>query len=72
VRGDREVERLVLDYIRSGAYPDWPYAGALWIEAEFQERGIDAVREWMHQLRGDPLTAASAFLTKFGRVEGSL
>jgi hypothetical protein len=61
VRGDAAMEQLVWDYIRAGAYPDWPYAGASRLEAQYAAGGIDAIRSWIDRLRSTPDLAQRDF-----------
>lgn len=61
VRGDAAMTRLVQAYIGAGEYPAWPYAGARWIEREFGERGIAAIRDWVARLRALPDRAQANF-----------
>jgi hypothetical protein len=65
VRGDAEMERLVWDYIRSGQYPHWPYAGAERIEESYQQGNLHAVREWITRLRSDPEATQADFDRSF-------
>jgi hypothetical protein len=60
-RRHEDFRRIVLDYINSGNYPDWPYAGALKIEADYEHRGLEAVRDWIDWMRKDPGGAVAAF-----------
>jgi hypothetical protein len=61
VRGDAAMEELVWEYIRSGTYPEWPYAGAARLETEYGASGIDAIRRWVHRLRDTPDLAQKDF-----------
>jgi hypothetical protein len=60
-RDDEDLRGIVLRYMSAGHYPHWPYAGAAEIEAQYQERGVEVVREWIERLRNDPVGAVSAF-----------
>ena len=48
-------------YIRFGIYPDWPYGGAEFVEAEYARAGVPAVRTWIRYLRDDPENAQAEF-----------
>lgn len=61
VRGQPELEKLVLAYIRAGRFPGWPYAGAEKIEDAYQRGKLDEIRRLITLLRGDPETARSVF-----------
>ena len=61
VRGDPTMEQLVWDYIGAGPYPDWPYAAARRVEALYNSRGLEAVRELITQLRHAPELAQQDF-----------
>jgi hypothetical protein len=52
-RDNAELAELTNEYICAGAYPEWPYAGALIVEKAFREKGIDAVRALINLLRTD-------------------
>jgi hypothetical protein len=58
-RDDVDVRERVWDYIRSGAYPQWPYAGAAIIEDAYGRQGIEEVRSLIRLLRTDPLAATA-------------
>ena len=60
-RDDEDLREIVMRYSGAGQYPGWPYAGAFEIEAQYQARGVEAVREWIERLRNDPAGAVSAF-----------
>jgi hypothetical protein len=58
-RDNVDVRERVWDYIRSGAYPQWPYAGAAIIEDAYGKQGIEEVRSLIRLLRTDPLAATA-------------
>lgn len=60
-RDDTELNRLVWEYIHAGHYPQWPYRGAAYIEAVFQQKGITGVRNWIQRLRAEPAAAQADF-----------
>lgn len=60
-RENRDLKDLVLSYIRSGSYPDWPYRGAERVEVLYQARGIEGVRGLIQALRRDPESAQRSF-----------
>lgn len=60
-RDDEDLRSIVSRYVSAGQYPNWPYAGAAEIEAQYQEEGLAVVREWIERLRNDPAGAVSAF-----------
>ena len=62
-RDDAIVSERVWDYIGSGVYPNWPYAGAAVVEKAYQEKGSDEVRALIRLLRTDPPLAVS-WMTK--------
>jgi hypothetical protein len=66
-REDEDLRGIVLRYVSAGQYPHWPYAGAAEIEAQYQERGVEVVREWIERLRNDPVGAVTAFDLAVGR-----
>jgi von Willebrand factor type A domain/TIR domain len=61
VRGNAAMERLVWDYIGAGAYPEWPYAGASRLEAQYTAGGIDVIQSWIVRLRSTPEIAQQDF-----------
>jgi hypothetical protein len=61
VRGQHALEKLILEYIRAGCFPKWPYAGAEKIEEAYQRGKLDEVRRFITSLREDPETARSMF-----------
>ena len=61
VRDNPPAAARVRDYIDSGPYPAWPYAGARHVEARYAERGMDAVRTLIAQLRTAPQQAQRDF-----------
>jgi hypothetical protein len=63
-RGDADLTSLVWSYIDSGTYPDWPYAGARVLEAQYQSQGLRAIQEHVNALRADPETAQAVFDTR--------
>jgi hypothetical protein len=54
--GDDDLRALVMDFIRAGSYPHWPYAMAVQVERLFEEGGLSAVRDLVRALRRDPVT----------------
>ena len=60
-RGNAKLTELILAYIQAGPYPQWPYQGAEYVETRYQQRGIEAVRELIAQLRQDPRNAQAEF-----------
>ena len=58
---DAGLEQLVWDYIRSGAYPVWPYAGAATLETQFNTDGLNVIRDWIARLRSNPELAQADF-----------
>ncbi len=65
-RENPKLRDLVLSYIQAGAYPDWPYRGAEYIEDLYQEKGLEAVRELIAEMRQHP-EAAQAKLDVLAR-----
>jgi hypothetical protein len=61
VRGDAAMEQHVWKYIGAGTYPEWPYAGASRLEAQFADQGIEAIRGWIARLRQVPEMAQEDF-----------
>ena len=60
MRGNAEMEELVWSYMKRDEHPDWPYAGAEWVEEVYQEHGLDGVRAIISGLRDDPEAAVHA------------
>lgn len=58
-RGNAELSELTRQYIEAGDYPEWPYAGAMVVEREYQASGIKAVRTLIHRLRTHPAEATA-------------
>lgn len=58
-RDNSELSELTRQYIEAGAYPEWPYAGAVLVEREFRSSGIGAVRDLILLLRTRPAEAAA-------------
>jgi hypothetical protein len=56
---------VVQAYIHAGQYPNWPYRGAEYIESLYQERGIEAIRELIANLRQDPKSTQAQFDASF-------
>ena len=60
-RVNPKLTSLVLSYIKAGSYPDWPYRGAEYVENLYQQKGIEAVRELIADMRRDPREAQAKF-----------
>lgn len=60
-RQNPDLTKIIWNYIRSGAYPQWPYHGAERIEALYQQEGIEAIHKLIQSLRVDPESAQVAF-----------
>ena len=58
-RDKPELLRLVQDYIAFGDFPEWPYAGAAYVEHIFRSDGLKGVRELVGLLRLDSPRAAA-------------
>lgn len=61
VRSHAMLLDAVVAHSRRGGYPDWPYAGAAWVEEVFKNRGLDGVRELIRGFRSDPQAAQRKF-----------
>ena len=58
-RDKPDLLQLVQDYIAFGDFPEWPYAGAAYVEDIFRSDGLEGVRELVNLLRSDPPRAAA-------------
>lgn len=58
-RDKPDLLQLVQDYIAYGDFPEWPYAGAAYVEDIFRSDGLEGVRELANLLRSDPPRAAA-------------
>jgi len=70
-RDELDLSKRVWDYIRSGNYPQWPYAGATVIEQAYREKGLDEVRVLISLLRTDPPVAVAWMKDRVGPVNAS-
>jgi hypothetical protein len=68
-RDKPELLQLVKDYIAFGDFPDWPYAGAAYVEGVFESDGLKGVRELVELLRSDPPKAAARLAALNSRKE---
>lgn len=68
-RENPKLTDLVLSYIQSGTYPDWPYRGAEYIENLYQGKGIEAVLELITEMRQLP-EVAQAKLDTLSNIPG--
>jgi hypothetical protein len=63
VREDESLHRIVLEYIDSGDWPEWPYRGAEQLDRLYQAQGISSIRRLISRFRLDPATVATEFDT---------
>ena len=58
-RGNSELSEVTRQYIEAGEYPEWPYAGAMLVEKEYESSGIERVRVLINLLRTRPADATA-------------
>ncbi|MBI4861045.1 MAG: hypothetical protein HY815_12435 [Candidatus Riflebacteria bacterium] len=59
-RDDPQASAWIIEHATSGAYPTWPYAGALWLEVEARKNGTGTISTIIQEYRSDPLACCEA------------
>ncbi len=60
-REDPWLSARVREWITAGAYPIWPYYGALHLERLYEAQGLSAIQELITSFRADPEAAQDRF-----------